>query len=455
MKASSTEAESSAAAKADLLFINYASEDIVFAEWLERKLVAVGYAVWRDKSQMFGGESWPKEIGLALPRSYRMLSIISSVSLEKDLPLKERTSAASMGRKRGIDDFVIPLVIDGTSLNWTLSDNVPIEFQESWLKGLRQLLKKLEKIDAPKTVVDGPTRAILSIQPEGLILQEPEQLRLNVVAIESVVDLIKPYWLPQNLTAKDKSDLASAWAYYPVSEGARRVLALCPPPDRFAGIEVEEDEWRWSEEQEIKGIRTSNIITSLVKKTVHARLLALGVKRHPNPKKDEVFYLEPSFTATGKLPYSDHTGSRIPKKIQGYKSFGPKDARFKVMHNLAARISLASGLDEGFRVLIQPTIHLFQEDGNPILDKQVNTKRKGITTDWHNDEWFNRFLCMAHLLISTQADANDGVVLSVEPVWLDSAITINEKALEQVQEDKDGEEVNEAEIPPTHEEDED
>lgn len=453
-KASGSEAEPSVAEQPDLLFINYASENLVFAEWLERRLAALGYAVWRDKSQMLGGESWPKEIGHALPRTFRMLSILSANSLEKELPLSERTKAASIGRDRGIDDFIIPLCLDDTKPDWTLSTKAIVDFSEGWLNGLRQLLKKLDKINAPKTLDDGPARAILSMQHEGLLLDQAEQLRLNVVGVESVTDVLKPYWLPMDMSAQEKAELAAAWAYYPVSEGARRVLALCPPPDRFTSIQVEEDEWLWRENDEIKGIKTSNIITSLVKKSMHARLLTLGLKRHPNPKKDEVFYLEPSFTASGKLPYSDHTGPRIPKKIQGYKSFGPKDAKYKVMHNLAARVSLASGLDEGFRVLLQPTIHLFHEDGTAIVDKQVNTKRKGITKGWHNDEWFDRFLCMAHLLVNTQASANDGLVLSGEPVWLNSTVSINEKALEPVPEDKDGEEVNEAEIPMTYDDDE-
>ena len=38
------------------LFISYASEDVVLATWLARKLASAGYAVWFDQIEMLGGE---------------------------------------------------------------------------------------------------------------------------------------------------------------------------------------------------------------------------------------------------------------------------------------------------------------------------------------------------------------------------------------------------------------
>ena len=40
----------------DHLFISYATEDFVLAEWLTRKLTALGYRVWCDRFELLGGE---------------------------------------------------------------------------------------------------------------------------------------------------------------------------------------------------------------------------------------------------------------------------------------------------------------------------------------------------------------------------------------------------------------
>lgn len=437
----------------DLIFLSYASEDHVFAEWLERKLVALGYAVWRDKSKMLGGETWPSTIESAMQHSFRMLAVISQSSVNKEPPIAERTKGLSIGKKRGLEDFVIPLCLDHAEPDWTIGVKSTIDFSSGWLQGLRQLLKKLESLNTPKVVTDGALRAVLSFQPEGLTLDQPERLRLNVIGTDSVANLLQEYRLPVGFKADLLPLIERTWACYP-AEGTRRAYAICPPTEDLQGIEAIGEPIDRHLHIELAGIPTSNIITSLIKKSMHVRLLRLGFKRHPNPHKADVFYLEPSFTANGKLPYSDHTGPRRPKKIQGYKSFGPKDAKYKVMHNLAVRVGLAPGLDDTFRVLLAPTIHLFHDNGTPIVDTQVNTKRKGITQGWHNDEWLDRFLCMAHVLLSTQADSADGIVLSEEPIWLESTVSINEKALEPIPDDEDGEEVNEADLP-VFDEDED
>ena len=94
------------------LFISYATEDSDLAEWLSLKLTGEEYAVWCDRFKLLGGESY----------------------------------------------FLIPLNVDGlkpTELDWMTSDITFIPFHKSWAKGLAQLLKKLDSIDAPRPVKDG------------------------------------------------------------------------------------------------------------------------------------------------------------------------------------------------------------------------------------------------------------------------------------------------------------
>src|SRR5271165_4310370 len=102
-----------------LLFISYAYEDQVFAKWLARKLAFYGYGVWFDQIQILGGESWVKEVDVAIKeRSFRVLALLSKSSIGKDNPRKERTLALQLGKQRKMDDFLVTLNLDGAQPDW-------------------------------------------------------------------------------------------------------------------------------------------------------------------------------------------------------------------------------------------------------------------------------------------------------------------------------------------------
>ena len=53
----------------DHLFISYASENGILAEWLTLRLTAEGYKVWCDRTKLLGGESYPLDIDKAIKES--------------------------------------------------------------------------------------------------------------------------------------------------------------------------------------------------------------------------------------------------------------------------------------------------------------------------------------------------------------------------------------------------
>ena len=104
---------------------------------------------------MLGGECWPEDIDVAIKtQTFRMLHL-SKHSLHKDMPSKERQLGFTLSKERK-EDFLIPLNVDGirpSELPWQMSDINFIGFQ-NWGDGLRQLLKKLASIDAPKPLAE-------------------------------------------------------------------------------------------------------------------------------------------------------------------------------------------------------------------------------------------------------------------------------------------------------------
>ena len=135
----------------DHLFISYASEDIALAEWLTFKLTSLGYKVWCDRIKLFGGESYPKDIDVAIKnRTFRFLALLSYASLNKPNPLKERTTSLNIAEKRK-EDFVIPLNlgVEKPQLPWQFSDLTWVDFSKNWATGLAGLLKALRKAETP------------------------------------------------------------------------------------------------------------------------------------------------------------------------------------------------------------------------------------------------------------------------------------------------------------------
>jgi hypothetical protein len=81
----------------------------------------------------WAGESFPKVIDHAIKtRTFRLIALLSRHSLAKPNPLKERTLALAISRRRNID-FMIPLNVDGLKpdeLEWDYTDLTYIPFQD-------------------------------------------------------------------------------------------------------------------------------------------------------------------------------------------------------------------------------------------------------------------------------------------------------------------------------------
>lgn len=408
------------------LFISYASEDRTFAEWLARKLASAGYAVWLDTLKMLGGEPWPQTIDTALNRSGRLLALMSANSIEKDLPVSERTKGLSIGRERKIADFVIPLRLDDAKWDWTLHNHTGIPFHEGWAAGWRQLLKKLDQIGFPRTLSDGAVLAQQSIEPENLVLKEPETLRLNAIRADITQQVLRVFSLP-NIGDDATKALKQTWACYTVGDKA---IALAPPPSGVPeGIKPTSAQQLWSAGGAVLGVSITSIMPALVRTTMWARLQRLGCVAHP--KKPSVFYLPKTFNETGKLPFTDLEGKRHTHKIRRYNTIRRGMEKEKVFFHFAFRCDLAKGLDAGFYIQLAPTIMLFDATGSPIVDDRVNRLRRKITRGYYNAEWRDRYLAAEQLLLSTQATASDGITLAPEGISLGAPCRLNEALFEK------------------------
>ena len=138
----------------EMLFISHSTpEDSEFCIWLASRLEMLGYKVWIDLKNLYGGErSWQK-IQQAIKESAKVLLVYSKYIID-DGEIKQSIDdelryARSFAESRKLKDFIIPLHLDESPYDLVIGlPNINhIQFNESWTSGLSHLKKKLDKDD--------------------------------------------------------------------------------------------------------------------------------------------------------------------------------------------------------------------------------------------------------------------------------------------------------------------
>lgn len=138
----------------DTIFIGHATpEDNDFTLWLYYKLRNEGYKVECDLTYLLGGESdyWDKLQGVLENSSCKYVLVLSEVTFNKEGVKDEWEHCKSIGRREGIQDFIIPVKVDGVRYDTRIGLNRinVIDFSESWALGLKRLIRKLEHDGVP------------------------------------------------------------------------------------------------------------------------------------------------------------------------------------------------------------------------------------------------------------------------------------------------------------------
>lgn len=414
------------------LFISYATEDATLAGWLARKLAARGHPVWFDQMKLLGGEQWPQTIDEAIKnRTFRMLALVSEHSLRKQRPTGERTLAQRIAEQRKIPDFLIPLKVDGSELDWLTTTVSYISFTRGWADGWRGLLEKLDSISAPRSLTNAVPLAASSFpRGEDLVNEIGEQLLTNIVRVKSFPNILRVFRVARTVEAGDWKKLETTWAFYEIAKDA--LVALIPPPQEFADrIKPTPEQLLWAECEFFRNVRARDIAASLIMKALARRLTKAGCLEHPNPKLKETFFLPETFAENGKISFPGFRGKKTWLLIRGRVTFrragGLRELNF---HHFAFRLRLARGLDKAFYVQLTPTLVFFDEKGNAIVDKSVGSRRRRMTKMWYNDKWLNRVMAAEFVLTSLPSAGADDLVLEPGLVALASPRGLNEAILE-------------------------
>jgi TIR domain len=430
--------QAQAAGTRDHLFISYAWEDRAFARWLALRLTAEGYKIWIDQFELLGGESWPRNIDIAIksPRTFRVLGLLSKHSIAKPNPLKERTLALNIAKKSGMEGFLIPLNVDGltsTDLDWLTSDITFVPFATSWSKGLAQLLKLLNREQCPRG--DGDGRAIASRVAASFdtVVDADELLTSNASAFIQVPETITAYRVSPKLEKESASlrDALRDWACYSVSP--HRVFAFHPPgADLATWLKVEvAQSYKWRDVVNIEGIEPLNVVIRLLRGCIETRLCLVGFRWSAGTEA----YAFPGLHGQNcRVVLPD--GAKTTVQHSGERTFfRVGQPKVKYRYRLAVKLAVERGVTDEFNLLWRLRFHLTDANGEPLPATQHLSRRKHLTKHWHNYHWLVRHLASMQRCADSDGCIRVGpsgsgqVVLNCEPASFTVARRIDETKL--------------------------
>ncbi|MDA8116559.1 MAG: toll/interleukin-1 receptor domain-containing protein [Actinomycetota bacterium] len=415
----------------DHLFISYAWEDGALAEWLALKLTVEGYMVWCDRLKLLGGERWPEDIDRAIKaRTYRMLHLISSHSIRKENPSKERQLALTLGKQRG-EEFLIPLNVDGTqpaNLPWQLTDITYIPF-ENWADGLCQLLKKLEVCQVPRhSVEEGRKVGVSAFLNIEAVLDEPEILESNVLRFLEVPEVVQRFEMAGRVDPATLGVLPKRWAHYPVSNTL--LLAFTSPPAEL-GLEIRTGTPLgvcWREAESVDGVPARDVVSSLLRKSLAVKCFERGLMFN---ERGAYFYFPSGLLARDRMRYMGYKGRQTGLLVVGRRKIG----QIVIVHHLGVSFSIRRNIVDPFAAVVKIHLHLVDAAGLEVEPTRVNARRKAIVKSWWNHQWLSRQMALrAHLAagsgrITIGEIPGEQVVLEAKPIEAEVETRVNEAAL--------------------------
>ena len=424
----------------DHIFISYATEQWPLCDWLARRLAVEGYAIWCDRQKLLGGENWPNDIDLAIKeRTFRMVALLSRASLAKPNPQGEWLKGFAVGKKIGIDDFVIPLNTEGLrsdDITWNLQPINYISFAPSWANGLKALLKKLASIDAPRVLQDGPRIATTSIVNECTVRNKPEILVSNCFDVIQIPRFICQYIVKsRKLPRRVIRRIQREWACRDVS--SRRILAFSHPPttvkERYYLQNVGRVSWR--SVRSICNIDSRVLVVSLIYKSLAHLLRTKGMSYCSFAKQ---WYLPRGLLENNRVVYRLPDGKKSWFKGASQRTYYSAGTREIYRYHLSFALKVTHDHGNSWILSLRNRVYLTDADGNRLEQRKVQSRRKHLCKTWFNREWCARTLGAIQLLadgdksIRVGPEGKQQLVINAVPIALDVPKCIDDQIINEL-----------------------
>ena len=407
-----------------MVFVSHANpEDNLFAQWLVLQLATHGYAVWSDVTRLLGGEDFWNDIQKAIAnRTLKFVFALSRASNKKDGTLQELAYAKEISKKleSQIKDFIITLRLDDIpydEIDIRINRLNHISFQDSWAKGLAQLLSKIEEDKVPTNPNFTPSAVTTwwrtQFSGEIGIKKEPEELLSNWFPITSLPEDI--YFHNVSRRSAGKLELDEQNLPYPAVHEGIFLITFARAKDFNGKLGNEMYIARAGEPRKL-----SEVLEQDKDFGKHLfRLLRLAWEHSLRERKLHVYELASNartfYFTKGQLP-----GDKIFfKGVDGERTW-------RAMVGYSSRTNPKTGITTTrywhFGLQLRPLVHpvqayvmkphvVFTNDGMTVWQskKRLAAARRSQCKDWWNNDWRDRTLAATSNLANQDGD----IVLSL------------------------------------------
>ena len=309
--------------------------------------------------------NWPNDIDAAInERTYRMIALLSRESINKQNPQGEWLKGIAIGKKLDIGDFVIPLNTDGLrsdEIPWNLQPINYISFSPSWAEGFAALLKKLESINTPRVLSDGPRLAVESIAVHSAIRYEPEPLLSNCFEVIQMPHFIRKYKLSTGrLSKEERRALQKDWACRDVS--ATRVFAFHDPPP----VVISRHNFRrvlqesWHDTDLVDGINVRDLVINLIHKCLDCLLQKKEFKYCDIRKQ---WHLPLGKLANDRVKFTFPNGKKSWFKGVNERTYFGASGKEIYRYHLSPSFSVLRDQTDPFVILLRNRVYLTDSEG--------------------------------------------------------------------------------------------
>lgn len=371
----------------DTLIVDHLECDHAFATWLSRRLELVGYKVWCHGIAPLVGENAHDTVRqLIETRALRYLPVLSDKAARYRNLLDRCAQATSTSGLTVLPCFAT--AVDKDLLGEQLRSTEAARFDRSWATGLDELLRSLKATGVHPTPADEATHHVRSLHSPVVVKDEPEAIYANVFSA-TVPEAIAAFQLSDDVTDDEIQRARKTWAF---ARGHERViLAFETPPEDVCLPLLDHTPARryaWKSLRNEYGVNSMNAIKELVRRTMgvaceRASLAWCDDREEYHVPQAETAYL-----------FRDVDGQRRKVSLAGYRSYGRREDRKRLHYQLAPRFRV--GVDEDWRVWVTLRIYirLVGDDGTLVPRTSIARRRKKVTKQWWNKEWFMRTLAM-------------------------------------------------------------
>lgn len=416
----------------DTLVIDHVSADHAFATWLARRLALAGYRTWCYGTAPLAGENADDSVRLLIDkRAVHYLPVLSSSAIgNPDL-------LGRCGLACGIEGLTIPCwsaSFDISPLPTTLKGLTPVRFDERWSEGLRCLLSALESRgivpDADKE--RGRAIAIRSYVPEPVTRPTPERVFANVfrVTVPPSIIVCEP---EDELDESALTEIRKEWACAEASP--TKYLAFEKPPPTVPLLPKPRlPEFAWSAYDDIQGKPSFDVVKELIRRSLDVACYRAGLVWCDDRR---VLYFPHLDGPQRNASYRHVDGRRTYVAVTGERTYGQGVRATPFRYQLCP--SFRVGQDEAGAWWVTTRIYVRVTDckGVPFQKKDITRRRKAVTKNWWNKEWFARTLAIMQALSGGASEIKVGsgsreLSVSTTPLEWACPVSIDVKAVERV-----------------------